>query len=79
MIQALADAWAGQSRRVLPVNVDGAMAAVLLDLHIPVELGNTFFMMARVPGFVAHAYEEMTRERPMRRIHPTDHNYDGRH
>ena len=77
MIQALAEAWAAQSGRALPVNVDGAMAAVLLDLRIPVELGNTFFMMARMPGFVAHAYEEMTRERPMRRIHPTDHEYDG--
>jgi citrate synthase/citryl-CoA lyase len=34
-------------------------------------------MMARVPGLVAHVYEEQTRERPMRRIHPTDHEYDG--
>ena len=77
MIKALADSWARQSGKALPINVDGAMGAVLLDLHIPLELGNTFFMMARVPGLVAHAYEEMTRERPMRRIHPTDHDYDG--
>ncbi len=66
-----------RSGRTLPVNVDGAMAALLLDLGIPPELGNTFFMMARVPGLVAHVYEEATRERPMRRIHPTDHEYDG--
>jgi succinyl-CoA synthetase alpha subunit len=77
MVQALGEAWARQSGKALPINVDGAMAAVLLDLHIPVELGNTFFMMARVPGLVAHVYEEMTRERPMRRIHPSDHSYDG--
>ncbi|MBC7813693.1 MAG: citryl-CoA lyase, partial [Burkholderiales bacterium] len=61
----------------LPINVDGAMAAVLLDIGIPPELGNAFFMMARVPGLVAHVYEEMTRERPMRHIHPTDHDYSG--
>jgi citrate synthase len=33
--------------------------------------------MARVPGLIAHIYEEKTRERPMRRIHPSDHEYDG--
>ncbi len=77
MVEALREAWARQSGKPLPINVDGAMAAVLLDLHIPIELGNTFFMMARVPGLVAHVYEEQTRERPMRRIHPTDHEYDG--
>ena len=76
MVQAIAEALARSGRR-LPVNVDGAMAAVLLDIGIPPELGNPFFMMARVPGLVAHVHEEMTRERPMRRIHPTDHEYDG--
>lgn len=76
MVQALAGALA-RSGRALPLNVDGAMAAVLLDLDIPPELGNTFFMIARVPGLVAHVYEETTRERPMRRIHPSDHEYDG--
>jgi succinyl-CoA synthetase alpha subunit len=76
MIHALADAVAKQGR-VPPINVDGAMAAVLLDIGIPPELGNTFFMIARVPGLVAHVYEEATRQRPMRQIHPTDHDYDG--
>ncbi len=76
MVQAIGEAMA-RSGRELPVNVDGAMAAVLLDIGIPPELGNPFFMMARVPGLVAHIYEEKTRERPMRRIHPSDHEYDG--
>jgi succinyl-CoA synthetase alpha subunit len=76
MVQAIAAVLANTGRS-LPVNVDGAMAAVLLDLGIPPELGNTFFMMARVPGLVAHVYEEATREKPMRRIHPSDHEYDG--
>lgn len=76
MVQALAAALA-RTGRALPVNVDGAMAAVLLDLAIPPELGNVFFMIARLPGLAAHVYEEATRERPMRRIHPTDHEYDG--
>lgn len=76
MVLAIAEALARSGRR-LPVNVDGAIAAILFDIGIPPELGNPFFMMARVPGLVAHVHEEMTRERPMRRIHPTDHEYDG--
>jgi citrate synthase len=40
-------------------------------------LADAFFMMARVPGLVAHIYEEKTRYKPMRRIHPTDVEYDG--
>ena len=61
----------------LPINVDGAIAAILVDLEFPPELGNAFFFMSRVPGLVAHVFEEQDRERPMRRIHPTDHGYDG--
>jgi citrate synthase len=61
----------------LPINVDGAIAAILLDLDFDPELGNAFFFIARVPGLVAQVHEEMTRERPMRRIHPTEHSYDG--
>ncbi|MFN8420017.1 MAG: citryl-CoA lyase [Anaerolineae bacterium] len=76
-VRALEAALAQQGSSPLPINVDGAMAALLLDLNIPVELGNTFFMIARVPGLVAQVHEEKTRERPMRQIHPSDHEYDG--
>ncbi|OGO19386.1 MAG: citryl-CoA lyase [Chloroflexi bacterium RBG_16_48_8] len=61
----------------LPINVDGALAAILVDLEIPPEIGNAFFIMARIPGLVAHIFEEQSRERPMRHIHPTDVTYDG--
>jgi citrate synthase len=61
----------------LPINVDGAIAAVLCDLGIPPEIGNAFFIIARVPGLVAHIHEERTRMRPMRKIHPQDFEYDG--
>lgn len=61
----------------LPINVDGAIAALLVDLGIPSPLANAFFFMARIPGLVAHVYEEQSREKPMRRIHPTSHSYDG--
>ncbi len=61
----------------LPINVDGAIAALLCELDIPPEIGNAFFIIARVPGLVAHVHEEMTRMRPMRKIDPQDYEYDG--
>lgn len=61
----------------LPVNVDGAIAALLIDLNMPAELANAFFIMARVPGLVAHAYEEQQRQPPMRQVNPLEHEYDG--
>ncbi|MFQ5650431.1 MAG: citryl-CoA lyase [bacterium] len=66
-----------QSGKKLPINVDGAIAAVLCELDFSPELANAFFMIARVPGLVAHAHEERTRQKPMRPIHPQDHEYDG--
>lgn len=63
--------------RNLPINVDGAIAALLCDLDIPSEIGNAFFIVARVAGLVAHIQEEKVRMRPMRKIHPTDFEYDG--
>jgi citrate synthase len=77
VVQLLAEALAAQSGRALPINVDGALAAILFDLGLAPELANAFFMLARVPGLVAHIREEQTRERPVRPIHPTDHEYDG--
>jgi citrate synthase len=61
----------------LPINVDGAIAALLCELDIPSEIGNAFFIIARVPGLVAHIHEERTRMRPMRKIDPQDFEYDG--
>jgi citrate synthase len=76
MVLALQNAFE-KTGKSLPINVDGAIAALLIDLEMPRELANAFFIMARVPGLVAHVYEEQTTQRPMRRIHPTDHDYDG--
>ena len=61
----------------LPLNVDGAIAALLCEMDFDPVLANAFFMIARVPGLVAHIYEEKTRYKPMRKIHPTDVEYDG--
>lgn len=61
----------------LPVNIDGAIAAVCGDIGIPAEIANALFIISRVPGIAAQAQEERTREHPMREIDPKEHVYDG--
>ena len=63
--------------RPLPVNVDGAIAAICADLGFAYELGNAVFLISRLPGLIAHAHEERARQDPMRQIDPKDHDYDG--
>ncbi|MBN1956304.1 MAG: citryl-CoA lyase [Anaerolineae bacterium] len=61
----------------LPLNVDGAIAAVLCELDIPPEMGNGLFAIARTVGLTAHVFDEITAQRPMRRISPTAQEYNG--
>ncbi len=61
----------------LPINVDGAIAAVISDMGFDWRLGKAFFIISRVPGLVAHVYEEMTREKPMRKLGDWNFEYDG--
>lgn len=75
--RAAEKAIAAQFGKPLPINVDGAIAALLCDLGIPPEIGNAFFIISRVPGLVAHINEEKTRMKPMRRIDPEGYCYDG--
>ena len=62
---------------IVPVNVDGAIAAVCADLGFGYELGNAIFLISRLPGLIAHAHEERSRQQPMRQIDPSEHDYDG--
>ena len=55
-----------QGIKPLPINVDGAIAAVLYDLGFPPPMGKLMFILGRVSGLSAQLVEEYTRERPMR-------------
>jgi citryl-CoA lyase len=61
----------------MPINIDGAIAAVCSDLGMPPTVANALFIISRVPGIAAQALEEMNREHPMRQIDPKDYIYDG--
>jgi citrate synthase len=59
----------------LPINIDGALAAVLHDLGFPPPFGQFLFIVGRVAGLTAEVAEEYAREKPMRIRIPVQ--YDG--
>jgi citrate synthase len=59
----------------IPLNIDGALAAILHDLGFPPLVGKLLFIVSRVAGLSAEVLEEYTREKPMRI--KFDVQYDG--
>lgn len=72
---AIEDALRTSAGNRVPINIDGAMAAVLGDIGVPAEFANAIFITARLGGVLRHAIEEQGMT-PMRRIGP-DHTYTG--
>lgn len=61
----------------IPINVDGAIAAVVSDMGFDCRLGKGFFIIGRVVGLIAHIFEEWVREKPFRRVSTEEIEYDG--
>jgi citrate synthase len=75
--KAIEKALRESSGRNLPINADGAIAALLCELEFPPKAANGIFMIARVPGLVAHVIEEQERNSPMRTVDVDNYEYDG--
>jgi citrate synthase len=77
----LARAFEAVSREVfgrpLAMNIDGAMAAILLELGLDPGLGKALYVIGRAPGLVAHVFEEQTHERPYRDVGWRNVRYEG--
>src|SRR3989344_5749386 len=56
------------SSKKLPLNIDGIFAALLCEMGFNPKVGKEIFIIARIPGLVAHVVEEALRERPARRL-----------
>jgi citrate synthase len=72
--RALEDAIRTQLKPI-PLNIDGALAAILVDLGLPSMVGKLLFIVGRVAGLSAEVLEEYSREKPMRI--KFDVEYDG--
>jgi citrate synthase len=73
-IEAVEAALRAQGK-TLPINIDGALAAVLHDLGFPPPFGKLVFFVGRMAGLTAEVAEEYAREKPMRIRIPVE--YDG--
>lgn len=69
------EAAVGERIKPIPLNIDGALAAILIDLGLPSMVGKLLFIVGRVAGLSAEVLEEYTREKPMRIKIPVQ--YDG--
>jgi citryl-CoA lyase len=77
LAQAIGSALANSLQRELPINVDGAIAAIVSDMGFDWRLGKAFFLIGRSAGLSAHVYEELTEQTPMRRMAEIDCEYAG--
>lgn len=62
-------------KKRLVLNVDGAMAAILVAMNFPAQSGNAIFAVARVAGSVAHIIEEQQNQSWVRRLDPSQVTY----
>lgn len=66
------------SSKPLPLNIDGAMGAILSDMGFDANMMKGIFITARVPGLVAHIYEEMQNDAGLRRLREDEITYIGK-
>jgi citrate synthase len=66
--RAIHRAFVAATSRQLPVNVDGAMAALGCDLGWTVEQTVAMALLSVLPGILAHVMEEIDQEVPLRYI-----------
>lgn len=75
--EAIQQAFEKQSGKKLPINIDGAIAAIISELGFDWRLGKAIFALGRMPGMIAHAHEEIVNEKPYRRLEDEDVEYVG--
>jgi citrate synthase len=61
----------------LPLNVDGAIGAVIADMGFSPELAEGIFLLGRVAGLCAHYFEEVSAFPEMRQIRFSEARYAG--
>ena len=67
-----------QKGKKLCLNIDGAIAALMLEMEFPPSLGKAFFIIPRTVGLCAHVNEELTEEKPVRRLDESKYNGPGK-
>jgi citrate synthase len=76
-VHCLQRAVSQATERHLPVNIDGAIAALLCEIRFPKRAANGLFLISRVAGLAAHAVEEQKRYKPLHSVDSYGVEYDG--
>ncbi|RLD05906.1 MAG: citryl-CoA lyase [Chloroflexi bacterium] len=63
--------------RQLPMNVDGALAAIISDMGIDWRFGKSIFIIARTAGLAAHVHEEIATGKPLAFAGKGEIDYQG--
>ena len=75
--QDIAQEFEKENGKKLVLNIDMAIAACMSELGFDYKLGKAIFCLGRLPGMIAHTYEEATEEKPYRRFEAGDVVYKG--
>jgi citrate synthase len=75
--RAIEPALETRKKRRLPMNQDGALAALGLDMNLPWQIIRALAFIPRSAGLSVHAVEEMTREAGWRHVPDEEITYDG--
>ena len=75
--QAIVTELQAATGRSLPLNVDGALAALISDMGMDWRMGKAIFILGRTAGFIAHAQEELATGKPFQFINGVDTAYVG--
>jgi len=62
----------------LPLNVDGAIGAIIVDMGFDPIIAKLLFIYGRIAGLSAHYLEEINTQPPMRRINFAEAIYNGK-
>jgi len=77
LARAVEAALGTRKKRALPMNQDGALAALGLDMGFAWQIIRALAFVPRSAGLSVHAVEEMTREKGWRHVPDADVTYDG--
>lgn len=77
LAQAIVTALRETTGHALPLNVDGALAALISDMGMEWRMGKAIFILGRTAGFIAHAQEELATGKPFQFINDVDVEYVG--
>jgi len=66
-----------QKGKKIPLNIDGGIAAVVLDLGLPCHITTGLFIIGRLPGLLAHIKEEIEQDNRLRRLKEEEIDYLG--